>query len=512
MPREPYQLVPTMVADWPKLGWAARVRSGSSLVEVFHGGCVEATENWCVEAVWAGDYSAGDFDRTDLITGSGIRLRGRSVVFVSSGDNLHRLQYHEDREALCVSNSLALLMAIAKLRLYQDYDYAAALKTIEKGLNDYQDQIPSSRNPVHIAYFRNLVVSGATSREEPKRSSAPEFRDFTTYRNFLSSTARAMGENASSPHRSHRITTVATLSKGYDSPAAAVLAREAGARDAFTVKEARRMAHELFDTDDAGDLIGTQLGFRMKSYSRFQENYPSEDASWASDGNIGDIYLSVFEYPQPLCLLFTGFLGDVIWGTESRQGLLRHRGTSGGRFSECRLELGVFNCAPALWGCRQQNQIQALSHRPEMEPWTLGTEYDRPIPRRIVEEAGGRRGSFASKKKVASFNRRYGQPLSESLREDFMTYMRQHGGKARSGLAERTSLLLKGLDSRIFRRLPKALRFSAREWIALPEPSSFFLWANDRRTRRYEAALDHLTQAPNRPAARVAAESLSRAV
>ena len=41
-------------------------------------------------------------------------------------------------------------------------------------------------------------------------------------------------------------------------------------------------------------------------------------------------------------------------------------------------------------------------HSDEMKEWSVGGEYDRPIPRRIVEEAGIARESFGMKKMASS--------------------------------------------------------------------------------------------------------------
>jgi hypothetical protein len=71
------------------------LKLGSETVSVLHGPRVETNPDWCVEAVWAGSFSEGGFDLTDVIVGTGIRIRGDKVLFVSSGDTLNRL--HQGR-------------------------------------------------------------------------------------------------------------------------------------------------------------------------------------------------------------------------------------------------------------------------------------------------------------------------------------------------------------------------------------------------------------------------------
>jgi hypothetical protein len=215
-------------------------------------------------------------------------------------------------------------------------------------------------------------------------------------------------------------------------------------------------------------------------------------------GNVGDINLAIFDYPEKLCLLFSGFLGDVLWRKDADHvEPLRRKDTSGARFSECRLELGVFNCSPVFWGCQNERQVHALSQRQEMLPWTLGTDYDRPIPRRLADEAGIRRGSFGTRKRVSSFNRKYGRPLSADLRQDFARFMEARGDRASSGFREWVSMILRGVDLLVLRKLPSAVRFSCKEWVALPSSSMFFIWANERRKNRCLAALRQ-ANAPDR--------------
>jgi hypothetical protein len=188
--------------------------------------------------------------------------------------------------------------------------------------------------------------------------------------------------------------------------------------------------------------------------------------------------------------LFTGFNGDVLWDRNRRPSEpLRRSDTSGARFCECRLELGIFNCAPAFWGCQKEDQIRALARRPEMLPWHLGNDYDRPIPRRFLEEAGVRRGSFAIKKQAASFYRRCGRPLSVSLRQDFADFMKRHGGRATPGLVEVTARALGVFDALVLSRFRPPLRSGCRDWIKLPAPSMFFIWANERRKAHYYSGL-----------------------
>jgi hypothetical protein len=82
----------TQIDSWPPLAWPAKCSLSQATVEVFHGDRVETSEEWFCEAIWDSDYEAGNFDQTDIIFGSGGRLRGESVTFVSAGTTVDREQ------------------------------------------------------------------------------------------------------------------------------------------------------------------------------------------------------------------------------------------------------------------------------------------------------------------------------------------------------------------------------------------------------------------------------------
>jgi hypothetical protein len=131
------------VSDWPKLTWVATCSEGSREIQVFHGPCVETHPEWCVEAVWAGTFKNGDFDLTDLVFGTGIRIRQEQVVFVSSGTTLDRLWYCRDASVWNVSNSLPALLAFGRNRLLESYQrYPQDLCSVVKGLGQYVRELP----------------------------------------------------------------------------------------------------------------------------------------------------------------------------------------------------------------------------------------------------------------------------------------------------------------------------------------------------------------------------------
>lgn len=477
-----YQEIP----QWPKLAWAAQAGRDDEWIRIFHGPCVETQPEWCAEAAWAGDFRAGDFDLTDVVVGSGVRVRGDDVLFVTPSSTLDRLFWCQRGDASFISNSLPALLAVADLDLVEDFPYAEAMGSIIAGLQSYQREIPSSGGAIHVTYFNNLKLASNQVQEIAKPIRAPEFADFAGYRDYLFSTARQLGANARALERCHPVALLASVSSGYDSPAAALMAREAGTLECVTIAEGRRDATSLFNTNDSGAGIAAQLGMNCRVYSRDKAEFPLEDAAWAGVGNVGDIHLSLFEYPGPVCLLFTGFMGDVLWDRNLVQSeWLRRKDTSGARYGEARLEHGLLLCSPVFWGCQWESQILALSHLPEMQAWTLHSKYDRPVPRRLLEEAGVARHSFGTHKRAVSFSRRYGRPISPHLRPDFERFLAVRGKRPGTRLDEMIAYVLDGVDYYLLRKLPTPLRFSCTNWASTADPTLFFLWANARRKQRY---------------------------
>lgn len=158
-----------------------------------------------------------------------------------------------------------------------------------------------------------------------------------------------------------------------------------------------------------------------EEYDRVAREYPDEEAVWAALGQPYDLNLTLLRYHKPLTLLFTGYHGDIVWDRQPHHestSLVRHDPTGTG-FAELRLLRGVFHCSVAFWGIRDQADIHAISNAPEMSPWTLGTDYDRPIPRRIIETAGIVRGAFARRKSATSHEQTLCWPLSPSAQQSF---------------------------------------------------------------------------------------------
>lgn len=414
----------------PPLAWVATLRSGETGVAVRRGARTEAGDGWLCEAAWAGEFEPGAFDRTPLVFGSGIRVREDGVRFVSPGTTVDRLwTWTDDGGGLRhVSNSLVQLLAEAGARPVPTYEgYGSDLESIVGGLQAYRRRLPVDAGRLEVVYFENLHWDGSRLVRVPKPSLERSFPSFAAYRSFLGETARLLVDNATSALRDHPAELLTSISGGYDSPAVSVVAREAGCRDAVTIHQARSPVPFRADT---GRRVGEMLGLDVAVYDRDLAIGPAELRFWAAKGTPRDVNLGIFDYPGPVCLFLSGFHGDKVWTTKEHDTSRRIvRGdTSGLGFAEDRLHRGVLHCPVPYWGVRKMDEIHRISLSGEMEPWRLHSDYDRPVPRRIVEEAGVPRDAFARRKSVTTSAWRP-LPHTPELRRDFAAYVAEQGGE-----------------------------------------------------------------------------------
>lgn len=120
--------------------------------------------------------------------------------------------------------------------------------------------------------------------------------------------------------------------------------------------------------------------------------------------------------------IFSGYYGDKMWRTnaytDERAPAIIKPDAAGLDLSERRLKAGfVLVPLPFLYA-RSQASIARISQSDAMRPWRTWTKYDRPIPRRLLTEAGVDSSLFGQRKK-AIFQRPL-LPSNRILRREFV--------------------------------------------------------------------------------------------
>jgi hypothetical protein len=387
--------------SWPPLAWLARCHHGSEVIEVLHGARVETTPEWFCEAVWDGPYEDGAFDHTDLVFGSGGRVRNGHITFVSAGSTVDRLQSIEARGTTWVSNSLPALLAALGGEVDPAYPhYFRDFSSIRFGLARYSPLLETSLGAARFTYFHNLLWDGRRLREVEKPALARDFETFERYRAFLEGALERLGSNLSTPTRRSVFRLLGTISSGYDSPTIAALARNAGLREAISFDKSR-------DEDgDSGLEIAERLGLNVTIVPRdaWRTAKLAEIPFIAADAKGEDVFFQSAEPQLSGTVLLTGFHGDKMWGKYTRDLSpdVARGDQSGLSLTEFRLRAGFLHCPVPFMGVRQIADVNRISRSAALAQWDIPGDYTRPICRRIVEEAGVPRTAFGMHKRAAS--------------------------------------------------------------------------------------------------------------
>lgn len=498
---------------WPPLAWLATCRTGNDIIMLRHGPGVEIQPGHWSEAIWAGDFKVGDLDETDLIFGSGARLRDNHITFISSASTVDRLVYMERPDGTrLISNSLPCLLAAVGGECLPGYrQYSADFDTITHGLNHYKRDIPTSAGPLRLLYHRNLRWDGSELRELDKPGADRTFTSFEHYDGFLRDALDKMAANMRSPARRRPLTPLATMSSGYDSPAVATLGREIGLQQVISIDRSTRGG------EDCGQAIADRLGLHCTVAGRddWRAFALAEPMFIASNAGGNDIFLAAFHDRLAGSVLLTGFHGGALWycNEPGPSPELRRSDHSGLSLAEYRLIAGFVHAPVPFLGARSASSIHAIANSLEMAPWHKSNhDYCRPIPRRILETAGVPGDLFARRKQGASVPFHYiGGFLSGPALDDFECWLDEHReawpkGRRPSALKNRRAALsarirkplvhlvnrageLSAVTARLRRRLPAYLLH-----LPIDKRNTFlFPWAVERLTRRYRINADDIT-------------------
>lgn len=368
-------------------------------MEVRHGPWVETRDDWFAEGAWDGELSGDGLAGATFFTGTGARLEGDTVRFIGPTSMLDRLVSVRVGDALYVSNSLPGLLAVTEDRPdpaypYYFWDLVDALRVGVRFPEKSLRMLSGRRVALHD--YGDIVIDADLSLRRAEKHGPDAPRDFEHFDAVLRDMIVSVARNADDPaRRAARFRALGTVSRGYDADAIAVHLRDAGATHALAMFDPN-----LPDGDD-GTAIGERLGYRVTRFDRwaFRSLTRTPEPEFCACPPGIDVVLAPCERALEGTLLATGRHGDVLLSTDPSVTLpdilepaARYLG--GSTMTEFRLRVGFLQFAPLYGFARHAPRLGDISRSQAMRPWSVGGDYDRPIARRIVEQAGIARGDF----------------------------------------------------------------------------------------------------------------------
>lgn len=366
--------------------------------KLFHGSGVHIHDNGFYEGCLVSKSTAGILDMPDVFA-TGMTIQKNLWSFVTPSHTLECLYLYRQTNQWSTSNSLALLTAYHKLIPPYSSHYGGIFASACLGIDDYQKALfRTNDGEVLRILFDNIDISSAGHYTLRRKPMPPPFCTFEEYTEYLSETLRSAFLSAGSGINPYR--PLATCSTGYDSASIAALSAKLGCHEAVTLVNAK------YGQSDSGRNIGELLGFKVFEYERSEKVCGSFEsvADFLSTGMGGEDYC--YHGFSPMLhgrILLTGFHGDKIWDVNVIPSQLIKRGDiSGSSMQEYRLWNDFIHIPVPMIAARRHPDISAITRSLEMNPYKLNRRYDRPIPRRILEQAGVPRDLFGQHKKATS--------------------------------------------------------------------------------------------------------------
>ena len=384
----------------PALAWLVNVPPGGQRGVAYIGSSVDAWPDALFEGAWAGAFADAEFDQVAFVAGSGARATDDGFLFVPPSHALECLFYIQTASGTTISNSLAFLVAFHELEPEFDRNVGRRFASVVEGLKGYDRVVlETPHGPVKRVMGNNLHLDRHGRTEERPKPVEAEIHGYAAYYRLVSSTIETVFANARHPDRRAAFTPISTCSSGYDSAACTALAAEHGLTEALALGTARS------GLDDAGWIVAEHLNVELYICERIAPAAMSTaaEAEFLATGMGGeDVAYASFEPHLARRVLLTGFPGNV-WQPYPKETIdLRRMDLSGTSLGEFRLRVGFIHLPVPTIALMRGPEIVRIAHEAEMRPFSVGGSYDKPIPRRIVEEAGVPRDGFGQVKKAAS--------------------------------------------------------------------------------------------------------------
>jgi len=352
-------------------------------------------------------------DRTTLF-GSGITVDGDSIVILTPSHQLEGIYQARSGSAVVASNSLVGVLAAAGLELDSVTDYSSLFgagnslwqlleeqsPSGEWRLPGSSFELPTRTQPVTFLRYENLAIAPDLTLSELRKPREEAFTSFADFKRRLTDATASLIANAAG------YDPLVSLSAGYDSTAVAAMAAACGCHEAVGFLTSRP-AHRDGSVDDSGAATAAILGMDFEAFDRlaYTEAHDKPEAEFLATGQSGEeIIFSGLAGKLRRRTLLNGYWAGRQWAMAHRDDW-RHvwpSTSAGASITEFRLRSDFYFVPLPCFGAVGRADAPSLLDLDEMDRYRVGGHYDRPIPRRLAEEAGVPRGTFGVTKHAAN--------------------------------------------------------------------------------------------------------------
>ncbi|HVK82349.1 MAG TPA: hypothetical protein VM915_17250 [Verrucomicrobiae bacterium] len=346
------------------------------------------------------------------------------VISIHTATNtLDRVWVLQDDEIVWASNSLPLMLRNSHRRLKPDYlFYPWEFETIDS----HWRAIPfEGKGTLHVLYNAIATFDEHGALSVAQYRAPPPFTSFEHYTGFLREEIAAMFA-ASGAGANRAYTPLLTLSRGYDSTGIAALVRGMGVDEALSIRDGRGAEQGSEDVSEAAAILGLRvhaIGRRDYSASGF-----SAERLFYASALAEEICFYPFAERMRGRLVLLGHHGDTMWDRDARPTGTWRRDNVGPSMQTMRIRTGWVNFPVPFIGWQRHADIIAISQSEELRPWSVGGDYDRPIARRLGEEAGIPRSLFGIEKSAVTVSAGL-NAADDVISGHFKTLLEQHWRK-----------------------------------------------------------------------------------
>ena len=402
-------------ASLPSLSWIAVQNHIGWNIKIGPG--VETTHFGFYEGVWDSNFKTSTPVSSDSAFGSGAIYSYPdidSLCFLVSRNPYEQVWVLQNSSQTYVSNSLAFVLEESGIEsdspMFKSLCESLVFDTFQQGKLgvDRGSAVAAEFDDARLfrfVYFDFFVDKSGKIQRLWVSPSKPQI-SYQGYESSLKTTLEKLNLNATHVDRKTKFSPLVALSSGYDSTAVAVLTRNLPQLQAVTLDV------KVLEVEDSGVNVAKHLGIPLISYCHviskevsnlrfeFSGQLLEDSLEFFGTAGIGDdVTFLAFEDSIENALFFTGNYGDSIWSLHKDVAPGLSLGIPFGKsLSEFRLRASFIHIPVPTIGARFLRPIKQLANAKPMQNWSIGGAYDRPIPRRLGEEAGIPRESFGISK------------------------------------------------------------------------------------------------------------------